>query len=196
MITAAEQCTIAILAGGKSNRFPPNKLLIAWKGKPLIQHTISNILRTPHRLSLITNQKDDFSFLGLPTYSDIYANKGPLGGIHAALRHAKTPVIWVIAGDMIYMDESILGLLFQYSGGVDCVIPENNKGQPEPLCGLYRTSCLQVIEQIIDANRNPSVLSLFENIPTRYISWNRIAAMGIRPNIFTNINSPRDLEKI
>lgn len=196
MIYNINQCTLAVLAGGKSLRYPPNKLLVPWKGKPLIFHTLSRIIHSLSHTIIVASDNEVFSFLQLPVFTDIYPNKGPLGGIHTALHFSTTPFVWIVAGDMIYIDPKILNLLLEKSKDTDCVIPINPDGQFEPLCGLYRKTCLSVVDEIIQNTENPSVLLLYKEVKVKTISWRDITRSGLTKSIFTNINIPDDLLKL
>ena len=193
MSTLVKNCTLAVLAGGKSLRYPPNKLLAPWKGEPLIRHTLTGIKNTVSSTIILSNNQENFSFLDLPVFSDIYPGIGPLGGIHAALRFSQTPLVWIIGGDMINSDPRILPRLLEKSDNADCVIPINSAGQYEPLCGLYRTTCLESIEELIVTQRQYSVLKLYEMVRTSILTWEECTSAGLSASMFTNINNPADL---
>jgi len=191
----SKQCTLAILAGGKSRRFPPNKLLYPWKGKPLIQYTLSRVLNSIPRTILITNDIPAFSFTRLPMYSDLYPGKGALGGIYTALHYSKTPLVWIVAGDMVNVEPQLLPLLLERIERVDCVIPLDSDGNYEPLCALYHKTCLPAIRNIVYNQKDPSVIELFNEVTTKTVTWKESISAGLSEALFTNINTIEDLKK-
>lgn len=192
-MTLLNDFTIAVLAGGKSERFPPNKLFARIGGKTVIEHTISRLSGSGRPLILIANKEEDYRFLGYPVYTDIYKGKGPISGIHAALGYAGTEWVWMIGGDMIYAEPGLADILLPKAPDTDCVIPVNRNGQYEPLYGLYRESCLPVLEELIVNRKKYSILELYPIVRTVRVGWEEIREAGFRESIFTNINSPEDL---
>ncbi len=78
-----------LLAGGKSSRMGRNKALLSWQGKPLYRHMIdileaSGIDRV--LLSRVELNDDPYNEQhNEQVVADIISDRGPLGGIHAAL---------------------------------------------------------------------------------------------------------------
>ena len=78
--------TVAIMAGGKSSRMGTDKSFIPFLGRPMIEHVLSKVTQLGNETIIIANDIDSYRYLGLPVYGDIYANSGPLGGLHTALK--------------------------------------------------------------------------------------------------------------
>ncbi len=188
--------SIAILAGGKSERFPPNKMLVKAAGKPIVEHTVSRIRNASDDVFIVANDGNEYEFLAIPMYSDIHPGRGPISGIHAALHNARYDLTWMVAGDMISIEAGLVSLLIEKSRHADCVIPKNRNGQYEPLCGLYRKSCVPVLEELILAKREYSVLELYKAVRTEIVPWEIIGKRGFTDSLFTNINSREDLERM
>ncbi len=74
-----------ILAGGKSKRMGINKALLKIGDKTIIERTAGLMQGLFNRVLLITNSPNEYMFLGLEIYEDIYKNIGPLAGIHSGL---------------------------------------------------------------------------------------------------------------
>ncbi|ABQ67834.1 molybdenum cofactor guanylyltransferase [Rhizorhabdus wittichii RW1] len=75
----------ALIAGGRSSRFGSDKALARWRGRPLIDHA-ADALR-PHVATLVVCGREHG---GLTMLADRPApDMGPLGGIDAALHHAR-----------------------------------------------------------------------------------------------------------
>ena len=106
-----------VLAGGKSSRMGENKALLPLGGIPMICR-IANILEMRFSEVYISGASEDFSFLNMPVITDIYTEKGPIGGIFASLEFQQDD-IFVCPCDMPFISVQI----------VDFLINNYNKGQ-------------------------------------------------------------------
>ena len=79
-----------ILAGGKSSRMGENKSLLKLEGITVIERVVNLMQKIFKEVILITNTPDEYDFLSIPMYKDIYEYKGPLAGINSGLTHSKT----------------------------------------------------------------------------------------------------------
>lgn len=77
-----------ILAGGKSKRMGLNKSFLKVGEVTMIERTTELMKSLFERVILITNTPDEYKFLGIEMFEDIYKNVGPLAGIHSGLSHA------------------------------------------------------------------------------------------------------------
>lgn len=75
-----------ILAGGESRRMGENKALIDINGSTLIEIIAEQL--SDFDEVIIVGKKETFQHLGLRVIEDIIPSKGPLSGIHAALKDA------------------------------------------------------------------------------------------------------------
>ena len=76
-----------ILAGGKSSRMKTNKAFLDIKGNTLIE-SIANQLLTFDEV-VIVGKKEVYQYLPYRVIEDIEIGKGPLAGIHTALKDAE-----------------------------------------------------------------------------------------------------------
>lgn len=143
-----------ILAGGKSSRFGRDKCLYEYKGKPLVMHSLDIMKRVVESAQLIlsTNNPDAYSGFGIRIISDIHRNCGPLGGLHSALTNSPADYIAVIPCDTPFVHPGLYDFLLKNSEGYDAVIPTHGK-YAEPMCGLYRKSCLGNLDKAIMSRR-------------------------------------------
>jgi len=72
-----------LLAGGQSSRMGNDKSLLLWNGKPLYQLMLKKLTSTGLTNSFISSN----SLKGDNIIHDDVPQKGPLSGIHAALKH-------------------------------------------------------------------------------------------------------------
>lgn len=151
-MTAREEVTGIILAGGKSSRFGSNKALSRIDGDRLIERLCRTVGSVAGRMMLITNTPEDYAFLELEYRKDLVPRCGPIGGIYTALRTAHTPLCLCVACDMPFIRPEFLEYMVERSPGYDVVVPVNG-GRVEPLCAVYRETCVPAIEDRIQARR-------------------------------------------
>jgi molybdenum cofactor guanylyltransferase len=116
------------------------------------------------------------------------ASRGPLGGIHAAMKCASGDAVFVFAGDMPYINRDIVIRLTEVylNNRYDVVIPAPGK-YGEPLHSIYSLKLFKALDTFLRENFNKSVWQFINgfNVHTLHLEdtpGNRIA--------FTNINSP------
>ena len=184
--------TAVILAGGKNTRIQREKSLIKIQGDHLIDKQVTLLESIFENIIISTSKEAIISkFPSLQIVKDEYLHCGPLGGIHAAMKHAQTDAVFVFACDMPNLDANvILRQIEAYrDSNVDILVPKHAEGI-EPLHAIYSRSNLPFLEECLNAG-NYSVRSFyarssagFLDFDTRYI------------NNFYNINTQRDLQKI
>ncbi len=151
-MAGGEEVTGVILAGGMSSRFGSNKALSRFEGERLIQRLCNTVGSVTERMMLITNTPDDFAFLELDSRRDLVPRCGPIGGIYTALNAANTPLCLCVACDMPFIRTGFLEYMVERSSGYDAVVPMND-GREEPLCAIYRETCVPAIRRRIQAGK-------------------------------------------
>ena len=136
-------------------------------------------------------------------YHDLVVNKGPLGGVYSALNHAKFDKVFVIAGDLPFMDTNILSELNKFNSN-SIVVPRWENGFVEPLCAIYSKTIVPIIQKQLkleDLKIN-NLYKIIENnysdsTDIKYISIDELVKSGkIKSNCFKNVNCLEDLESI
>ena len=192
-----------ILAGGGSTRMGTNKSLLQIGDITIIERVVNLMRDLFKEVILITNQSEEYSFLKLPMYEDIYNNTGPLAGIHSALVHTTTDKNFIISCDMPLMRADVMKYLVEYRTDKLITIARADN-YVQQLCGVYNRSLIPYIDNIIDANRtagdesNPiqnkrgcSVLELVKNVPAKIIDIEE-EYKDYRPGTFYNMNRPEE----
>ena len=189
---SADKISGVILAGGVNSRFGgkiKTKQLV--DGRRIIDRILKVLNSIFDEIILVTNTPSEFSdFQGIIT-SDRFRNMGPLGGIHAAMQESTRDAIFVVAGDMPYLNRAlILGEIESFSrSGADMLIPvvENDI---EPLHGIYSISLKARLEDWLAAGNNPEVRKFIETTNAVFFPVIRSESSE---KAFTNINSPDDI---
>lgn len=181
-----------ILSGGKSRRMGTNKSFVNLAGRPLIEIVMGKVtdifIRKP---IIITNSPEEYEYLGYEMVSDIVKNKGPLGGIHAALTHSPTPYIFILACDMPFVEPWFIRYMAEKLAEEDILIPHNGENV-EPLHAIYSKRCLAAIETHLHDDHR-CVQSFFQDVSITYINQQEMAKLKLPDSYFLNVNTLEDL---
>ncbi|MCX8011355.1 MAG: molybdenum cofactor guanylyltransferase [Ignavibacteria bacterium] len=186
-----KEFTAVILAGGKSSRFGQNKALIKISDETIIERLLKELKKIFSEIILSTNSFDEFEFLNLKMYSDIYKECGPLGGIHSGLMNSQTIKNFIISCDLPFITSEIIQFISQYKTQKQITVTKVN-GIIQPLCGVYSKECLPVIEKLLIGDshirRKHSVLDLIESCDSEIIELEK-EFENYNPKSFWNINT-------
>ncbi len=182
-----------ILAGGKSSRMGRDKGLLRWRGRPLVAHALDLLRPLCDHLILSANDPAYEAF-GVPVVPDRWHDRGPLGGLATGLRHSSTTHNLIIPCDTPLLNRELLHHILARSTGYRAVVPVHEDGKVEPLCGYYSKETLPAIEEQLRQGDN-RITRLLEKIPTLYLKMDASLPF-YHDDLFLNINTPADLEKI
>jgi molybdopterin-guanine dinucleotide biosynthesis protein A len=126
---------------------------------------------------------------------DVYRERGPLGGIHAALSSSATDLNLVLAVDLPFVDSKFLEylLLRARDSGAIVTVPRAGGGL-HPLCGVYQRGLVGVAEQSLRDGKN-KIDSLFGRVVTCVIEEDELMRAGFSVAMFRNLNTPEELEQ-
>lgn len=166
----------AVLAGGRSTRFGSDKAAAMLAGHSLLDHAVA-ALRPHVDAVVVVGRRAD----ALAAVADWPApDRGPLGGIAGALRHAAA-----------HGFDQLLSI------SVDCVrLPPDLRARldpapaflaNQPVIGLWPVSARDALEALLAEDRDRSVKGFARRIGAR-----AVAADLVPPNI----NSPADLDRL
>jgi molybdopterin-guanine dinucleotide biosynthesis protein A len=163
-------------------------------GKPMIEHVLDSVAGLGREEMLITNKPDEYAYLKLPMYGDIYPDKGPLGGFHSALFHAKSDYILVVACDMPWLNRALLEYMISIRETADIIAPRWEK-YPEPLHAIYSQRCLEPITANLEADML-KLTAFFGKVSINFLDQKTIAQFDAEGQSFNNVNTPEDLERV
>ena len=190
-MTDREEVTGVILAGGMSSRFGSNKALSRFDGERLILRLCKRVGAVTDRMSLITNTPEEYAFLNLDSLKDLVPRCGPIGGIYTALRTAETPLCLCVACDMPFIRPALLEYMVERSPGYDVIVPVQD-GREEPLCAVYRNTCVPAIDNRIQAGKY-RITGFFDEVRVLRVAPEDA---GIHDaDMFFNINRPSDYDE-
>lgn len=177
---------VYILCGGKSSRMGRDKGLVMLQKKHFIDHIISGLNNVSREIVLVTHNSE-YSHFGLPIVNDHYKDKGPLGGIHAALKHTNQERIMILSCDIPLLDASVLKRLIAEKKTADIIFAKTATNW-HPLIGIYSKKILKNLEAHLEKDQ----LRLFD-----FIKTNNYRALNFtEERAFTNINTPEVLARV
>jgi len=188
------KATGIILAGGKNLRMGQNKAFIEVQGERIIDRIRRIFVDLFEEVLLVTNSPRDYLDLNLRMVTDLYREKGALGGIFTGLFHASFSHAFVAACDMPFLNPGLIAHLVGLSAGYDIVIPRTGDGL-QPLHAVYSRKCLPFMEDLLDRG-NLKILDFFHRVKKREVLTGEIINLDPNLSSFLNLNSPEDLSRI
>lgn len=188
-----------ILAGGRSSRMKHNKAFLKLGDRTFLEHSIYALKKiNSNKISVVIAENSD-KFTNYSVITDIYKDRGTLGGIHSALAHCKEKFALIIACDYPFVSVSLLNYLLGIAkiNDANCVAPIQRDGIIQPLCAVYKTEkCLKILSAILDESlETPSARDFIKMLDTKFVEYEQIADLPNAENFFFNVNTPEDFEK-
>jgi molybdopterin-guanine dinucleotide biosynthesis protein A len=185
------------LAGGKSLRLGRSKVSEIIDDGSLLERVIGCLSLFKGEIIVVKAREQSLPQLNkyskLRVVTDIYPDKGPLGGIYTGLAESNSSHSLVVAGDMPFLNRALLQYMIKISPKFDLVVPRLGD-MVEPLHAVYSKNCLASIENLIEQN-NLMVTRLFDLLKVRYIEADEIDRFDPQHLSFFNVNTEADLEK-
>jgi molybdenum cofactor guanylyltransferase len=184
--------TAFVLAGGKSARMGTDKAFLELKGETLLDRALG-LARALTPEAIIVGERSKFSRFGT-VVEDVFFQRGPLGGIHAALAATATDLNLVLAVDLPFVEAAFLRYLVKRAQTTEAVVTVPRAGGGwQPLCAVYRRAFGRLAERALQAGQN-KIDPLFAESPTLAIDEADLTRRGFSANMFRNLNTPEDLE--
>lgn len=141
----------------------------------------------------IVGPRAKFELFG-PVVEDIFRDRGPLGGIHAALSASDKDLNLLLAVDVPQVDSRFLELLIERARQNRAVVTVPRAGGGwQPLCAVYRPDFRDLAEQALKQGRN-KIDPLFERVSLAVIEESDLKKAGFSANMFRNLNTPEEFE--
>ena len=183
-----------VLTGGKSSRMGSDKALLRLPyGETFAEHALGLVSSVATEVRLLGSREKyaSFGWAG-EIVEDIYPDRGPLGGIHAALRSTSTELNLVLAVDMPAMSTACLEYLVSRaeSSKALVVVPDIG-GTQQPLCAVYRKEFHSIAEQALLDGRN-KVNGAFRPEFTLVVTQGELKSAGFSVELFKNLNTQEE----
>jgi len=186
--------TLAILAGGKSQRMGQDKAIVPFQGETLLHRVLDRLAGLAAEVIVIAPGAQEYLSIGIKITPDQLPGRGPLGGLYTALFSASQPAVAVVACDMPFVNADLLAYQrdILFSMNMDVVVP-SSEGGLEPLHAIYRReTCLPVVREALDAGEQ-RLISWFPHIKVRILTSEETNTFDPRGLLFMNVNTPEEL---
>jgi len=195
MMEARSQRQGYVLAGGKSRRMGEDKALLPFGGRPLGAWVAERVRQVCGKVAVV-GDPTKYAGWGFPVARDLFADAGPLGGIHAGLSHSEADLNLVVGCDMPYLSREFLERLLEIAGETeaDAVVPISPEYGYEPLCAVYKPSCLARMEQALQAGRR-RISEVFPELRLRTVPPAEWQPYDLQGRLFQNLNTREDYEQ-
>ena len=157
------------------------------EGRPLLAHLLDLAPRFADTV-LVTSTAAPFARFGVRVVADVVPDRGAPGGVHAALVHAQTPWVLVVAADMPFVSEAVVDLLLAHRReGVDAVGIELD-GRLEPLLACYRSRLAPAWGAALDVS--PSFRALWQTFSACLLTRAELERVDPGCRAVVSINTP------
>lgn len=156
--TLDRQYALLLLAGGKSKRMGTDKSLLPFQGRSFLDTLLWKAEQLGLRsfyLSQHVCSKENVTVV-----PDIYADRGPIGGIHACMKKMEQPYCLVLPVDVPQIPLSALSALLEdhrercKKGNAPAALLLKHGEREEPLIGIYSTGLIPTMEHYMEMDRN------------------------------------------
>jgi molybdopterin-guanine dinucleotide biosynthesis protein A len=185
--------TAFILAGGKSSRMGSDKAFVRIGDETLLSRALKAAQSLGGEIRIVGDARK-FAAFGR-VVEDVYPERGPLGGIHAALVSSGTELNLMLAVDFPFIAPEFLKYLLARARESNAMImvPQAG-GRLQPLCATYRRGFAEIAEEALARGEN-KIDALFDRVETRVIEEAELVQARFSADMFRNLNTPGDLEQ-
>jgi len=187
--------SIVIQAGGQSTRMGQDKGLLQFGKNKLVEYILHQVSGMGEKNFIVSNRPEEYKEFGLPVYTDIYHNIGPLGGFHTIFSYLEMEYALVLACDMPFINRDLINYLLSLANGYDIVVPRLNHNKfVKPFRAVYSKRCMPAVEKAIEQGHR-RVISFFDEVSVRYLEKDEIHIYDSDERSFFNVNTPEDLQQ-
>ncbi|MDD9271158.1 molybdenum cofactor guanylyltransferase [Paenibacillus sp. GCM10023248] len=191
--------TGVILAGGLNRRMGGKpKALLPVQGQPLLHKQLTEMSQITKQVVIVSNEPEVLKphitlispEMDVRWVSDVYVQKGPLSGIHAAAQAATNDWLWIVGCDMPFISSAAAQLMGQLCQEkyVDAVIPVLD-GKVQPLHGVY-SRLIGSEAEILLKQEKYRLMGLLDHIDWLPAEHGLFAQHQVPTDFAVNVNTP------
>ena len=191
----------AILAGGRASRFDGrDKSALVVGGRSILDRQLSELSRLTDDILYVgpTPEGERASWArggaSIRVVPDRVQNRGPLGGLDAALAAARDSEVAVVACDMPFVTAPFLAFLVSLAANYDIVVPRTARGY-HPLCAVYARACDTAVARRLAAG-DLAMSGLLDEMRVRVVTGEELDAFGDRDHLLANVNTAAEYEEL
>lgn len=176
-----------VIAGGKSLRMGRDKSSLVYRNQSFLERAVD--LLQHFTGDIIVSLNNQITGKPYKIISDTVQNTGPIGGLYTCLPHIKNDRALVIPVDMPLLNVDVLQYLLQQADLNKKISVFKAGGRLQMLTGLYHKEIVPLLQKQIEAG-DYKLRNLLKSIPHQIID------AGEFNNLFININTPAELQKL
>ena len=178
------------MTGGKNSRMGGKIKLFLKVGEKTFFQKIMEAMDGIPEIYLSVNTPEPYEKLGLPMVIDEIAGIGPMGGLLSAMRKIDAEALLVVASDMPFVSQEIIGELIKIWEKEQkcCVVRTLYDKKVHPLLAIYPRSILPIVENRVK-EENYRMMSVIQEAGVQYVD------LGEDDQSTVNVNSREDYQK-
>ena len=177
-----------VLAGGKSNRMGKKKATLLLQGKTFVEYIRDKLLDIGIDEIILSGYKCDAD--NMIYVADVFADKGPLGGIHAGLCRVSNSKAIVLTEDAPLIPGEFINRLIMEHERNDKLITVTTCGERmQPLVGIFDKELTPVCEEILRGEKS-TPRALIDRCGCNFVSFDG------NEMIIRGCNTPAEYEMI
>jgi molybdenum cofactor guanylyltransferase len=179
-----------VLAGGKSSRMGVDKAFLEYRSRTLLSCALELAASLSPSVWIVGSREKFGGYCDV--VEDLFPGRGPLGGIHAALRSSHADLNLMMAVDMPLLSQQFLEYLIARARSSEAtVIAPRTDGRWQPLCAVYRLDFAALAEEALQAGRN-KIDPLFAMTDTLTLEEDELNRKGFSSALFRNLNTRQE----
>lgn len=169
-----------VLTGGESTRMGRDKATLPMHGQTLCEY-IGDVVAAVTGSVVLVGHPERYGKVKYPCVADLHPGHGPLSGLETALciTRAKFNVITGCDSPNI-QPEWLRSLISAAREGCRCVVAEDRAGIVQPLCGVYRDDCRDIVSAAL-TDRQFRMMDLLQELGAQTVKVD---------GVVLNINTP------
>ena len=183
----------AIIAGGASRRMGFPKALLQLDGEFLIARVARVLAPLFPEVIVVARDESLARATNLVAIPDVFPNKGPLGGVHAALSYFQNPT-FCVACDLPFLNLEVIRFLCAQFENCEVLAPRVD-GRIETLHAIYAPSILPVLEREFKYEKVRSAERVLAAARVKFVEANELKTFDADLKFLTNLNTPEDARR-
>ena len=179
------------MTGGKNSRMGGEIKLFLKAGEKTFFQKIMEAMDGIPEIYLSVNTPEPYEKLGLPMVIDEIAGIGPMGGLLSAMRKIDAEALLVVASDMPFVSQEIIGELIKIWEKEQkcCVVRTLYDKKVHPLLAIYPRSILPIVENRVK-EKDYRMMSVIQEAGVQYVD------LGEDDRSTVNVNSREDYQTL
>lgn len=178
----------AILTGGESRRMGRDKATLPVDGVPMAVRIARAVRGVLDPVVAVGRPEADLAAGGLDVLADRHPGEGPLGGILTAFAWSPTPIVVVVACDLVDLDGATAKALVEALAAdpaLAIAAAAREPGDAQPLCAAWRIASAAPVLTAAFVAGERAVRRAWAGLPR--------AAVAVAPESVRNVNTPAEV---